>query len=52
MDPGLGQALGCIPTFNLGPYIGAVLLGAFISLALWGASLFHAVFFYLTFLAG
>ena len=38
MDLNPKQALGCSPAFDLGPYTGAVLLGTFISLALWGMS--------------
>jgi hypothetical protein len=42
MDPNLSSALGCSPAFDLGPYTGAVLLGSFFAMALWGASFFHA----------
>ena len=41
MELNPAQVLGCSPAFDLGPYIGAMLLGNFISLALWGASLFQ-----------
>ena len=34
------------PAVDLGPYIGAVLIGSFISLGLWGASLVHLVSFH------
>ena len=42
MDFDRNPASGCSPAFDLGPYIGAVLLGTLVSLALWGASLLDA----------
>ncbi|KAJ2924157.1 hypothetical protein H1R20_g12936, partial [Candolleomyces eurysporus] len=46
MDFDRNLALGCSPTFDLGPYIGAVLLGTFISLALWGIATMQLIFFF------
>ncbi|KAJ2927007.1 hypothetical protein H1R20_g10091, partial [Candolleomyces eurysporus] len=43
-DP--NPALGCSPTSDLGPYIGAALLGTFISMALWGIATMQLILFF------
>ncbi|RXW17275.1 hypothetical protein EST38_g8581 [Candolleomyces aberdarensis] len=46
MDYDPNPALGCSPAFDLGPYIGAALLGTFISMALWGIATMQLILFF------
>ncbi|KAJ2925783.1 hypothetical protein H1R20_g11312, partial [Candolleomyces eurysporus] len=46
MDPSLNPALGCTPAYDLGPYTGAIFLGTFICMALWGIATMQVINFF------
>ncbi|KAJ2915064.1 hypothetical protein MD484_g5346, partial [Candolleomyces efflorescens] len=46
MDSSLNPALGCTPTYDLGPYTGAIFLGTFFSMALWGVATMQLILFF------